>query len=91
MAEEIAVDEQRYAAEMHDQFGRVSHFNRNGALSIGCKSSIWRSVGDSDVCPDCAKNNGKRFSYAKPQAIRHPGEHQCPIGWCHCIAEPVIP
>jgi len=90
-AEEIAADELRYKKEMREKLTQLSKFNRERAQGVGCKSFVWRSAGDSDVCAECAKNNGKRFSYSKPPKIGYPGEHECRVGWCRCVSESLIP
>jgi uncharacterized protein with gpF-like domain len=89
--EEIEADQKRYAEEMRRNSIAHSEFDRNRALSIGCKSYIWRAAGDGDTCAECARNNGKRFSYRRRPKIGHPGEHACPMGWCRCYAEPNVP
>jgi hypothetical protein len=63
---------------------------RKGALRAGSKRYIWRTSGDGSVCPKCAKNEGKLFSWDEPPIGRHPGETaSCSSEWCRCYAEPI--
>ncbi|EEL9428670.1 hypothetical protein GMF88_12680 [Salmonella enterica] len=69
-----------------------ARFERIRAQRIGSKKFIWHSAGDSGCCPECAKNNGKKFLWDKPPKTGLPGEGKCcPDGKCRCWAEAVIP
>ena len=89
--EQIEADADRYKKEMREKMASISKFDRERALSVGCKSFIWRAVKDAGTCTECAANDGRRFSYEKPPKIGYPGDHDCPTGWCRCFAEPIIP
>ncbi len=89
-SEEIEADADRYKKEMREKFSYISKFDRDRALSIGCKSFIWRTAKDGSVCTECARNEGRRFSYKNPPKIGYPGDHECPMGWCRCYAEPIV-
>jgi hypothetical protein len=64
---------------------------RKGALRAGSKKYIWRTSGDGNVCPECAKNEGKLFAWDEPPIGGHPGETACCSSeWCRCFAEPIV-
>jgi len=90
--EQQAADWLKYCGEVRTQFKQSAERNRRNALLVGSKQYIWRSSGDGDVCPECAKKDGKRFSWKRPPPGGHPGETTCCSGeWCRCIAEAIIP
>jgi hypothetical protein len=62
------------------------------ASRAGVTHYRWRSCGDSDVCPQCRKNDGRRFSFSKPPGMTgHPGDGRCcDHGHCRCYAEPIV-
>lgn len=89
--------EQRAAdlAEYHRQLqakGRATfERDRSNARLAGSVKYRWRSCNDSDVCPRCAKNNGRLFSWDVEPAGGHPGcAAGCPSGSCRCYAEAVL-
>lgn len=91
-AEEIAADGERFAQRMRELGRKYFEDARGKGLFVGSKKYIWRTAGDLDVCPTCAKNAGKRFSWSSPPPNGHPGEGECSTnGYCRCYAEPVIP
>lgn len=62
------------------------------AHRAGATHYRWRTCGDSDVCEQCRKNDGRRFAFRKPpRATGHPGEGRCcGHGHCRCYAEPIV-
>ena len=65
---------------------------RIDAKNLGSKHYIWKTCGDSDVCPACSKNQGKKFLFSKAPEGGHPGAGtHCKHGHCRCYAEVVIP
>jgi hypothetical protein len=90
--EQQAADWLEYREKMRANFRLTAERVRTQAAYVGSKKYIWRSCGDGDVCPECAKNDGKRFSWSRPPPGGHPGETTCCSSeWCRCIAEPIIP
>lgn len=64
---------------------------KKNQLKIGATQYLWHSADDGDDCEQCAKNNGKIFSWRKPPATGHPGEGKCcPHGHCRCWAEAIF-
>lgn len=58
---------------------------------LGATHYIWRSAEDADTCKECAKNNGKKFSWNRPPKTGHPGEGRCcPRSLCRCYPEAII-
>jgi hypothetical protein len=90
-AEERKADWHQYCQEMQSVFRASFQRDRKNALAAGSTKYVWRSSGDEDVCPACAKKNGRRFAWNSPPVGGHPGESGCcPSGWCRCYAEAVI-
>jgi Phage Mu protein F like protein len=80
-----------YCEEMRTKFRVSAEQLRKAAVRTGSKKYIWRTSGDGEVCPECAKNEGKRFSWDAPPVGGHPGETACcSAGWCRCFAEPIV-
>lgn len=83
---------ERYRAEMRIAKAATATRDQRRAEEIGVTHYIWRSAGDERVCPTCAKNDGRRFSWSKPPASGHPGLTTCcDMGWCRCYAEAILP
>lgn len=62
------------------------------AQRIGSKEFFWRSADDGDTCPECQKNDGKKFRWDNPPKAGLPGVGNCcPDGQCRCYAEAIIP
>ncbi|HAW3194706.1 TPA: hypothetical protein JLS02_001922 [Escherichia coli] len=86
--EEIEKDNARYAEHLAENSRRYSEAERIKQSRLGIKRYIWRSCEDGDECAECAKNNGKTFSWSKPPKSGHPGEGKCcPDGRCRCYPE----
>lgn len=89
--EEQKADWDAYCKKMQAKFKAASERDRRNSLKAGAKRYVWRSCGDEDVCPTCAKRDGKKFSWSSPPSGGHPGESDsCPSGWCRCYAEPIL-
>ncbi|WP_390885775.1 phage minor head protein [Cupriavidus gilardii] len=72
----------------------IASFERDkaAATSVGSSKYVWRSCRDEDVCPICAKNDGKKFSWNKVPTHGHPGYGTCGVhGYCRCYAEAILP
>lgn len=90
--------EQEYKDDMNLYFEKLSVNGKAYAkvekikqTRAGITHYIWRSSGDGDVCSDCKKNNGKKFSWDRPPKTGHPGEGTCcPNGHCRCYPEAKI-
>ena len=79
------------ARQIREKSIAMAQLTQSRAEHIGATHYIWRTAGDSDVCPTCAKRNGKRFAWRKPPPHGHPAEcDACPQGYCRCYAEVVI-
>ena len=90
--EQREADDKEYARQLRLKFTAGFEETRRQAQSIGSKKYIWRSCGDFDVCPVCAKKDGKRFAWDITPKGGHAGcSDSCPEGWCRCYAEPVLP
>lgn len=61
------------------------------ALSVGSRSYIWRTVGDSDVRPSHREMNGKVVEWADPPELDGMVGHAGALPNCRCYAEPIIP
>lgn len=87
--EEMLADGIAYQKLMGDDFRKSAKATQIQAERVGSKKYIWRG---SDCCPNCDKQNGKTFSWARPPKTGHPGEGKlCPNGYCRCWAEVIIP
>lgn len=80
------------ARKRGEQSALSFELTKRRALRVKSPGYVWRSSGDTDVCPVCAANNGKFFKWSAPPACGHPGvHHKCPEGLCRCWAEPIVP
>ncbi|MDE2134687.1 MAG: hypothetical protein KGM97_06725 [Alphaproteobacteria bacterium] len=90
--EEILADRKRLATRLRKQGAASFRQERAQAHRVGSRLYIWRSAGDSDVCPACAASDGKRFDWNVSPPHGHPGEAECITnGYCRCYAEAVLP
>lgn len=90
--EQQAIDKEQYAARLREQFSEVAAYDRKRAVKLGCERFVWRTSKDEATCPTCRQNEGKTFSYARPPTCGFPGEvNCCDLGWCRCVAAPVLP
>ncbi len=90
--EEIKADEGRYLGEMNRMNEALFLRTRAQAMRAGSKKYIWRTCADGDVCPACARNNGKRFSWDAPPGNPFPGRGgTCSVGYCRCFPEAILP
>jgi len=86
--DEIEKDNARYAEHLAERSRRYSEVERIKQTRLGVKYYIWRTCEDGAVCSECAKNNGKTFSWAKPPKSGHPGDGKCcHHGHCRCYPE----
>lgn len=87
--EEVLADGNANQKIMGDDFRKKAKADQIRAERIGSKGYIWRG---SDCCPSCDKQDGKKFTWAKPPKTGHPGEGRlCPNGYCRCWAEVIVP
>lgn len=67
-------------------------FRRLRFREAGITRFIWRTAGDQRVCAECARLNGKTFSYSNPPIVHCKGKdvwtgENC---GCRCIEEPIL-
>lgn len=89
--EQRAADLVEYHSQLQAKGRAIFERDRASARLAGSVKYRWRACSDSDVCPRCAKNNGRLFSWDTEPAGGHPGcSTDCPGGSCRCYAEPVL-
>lgn len=91
--EEIKVERAQRKIWLGEQSRKHGAEDREKQLSLGITHYTWQSSGDERTCVECAKNDGKRFSWDKPPKTGHPGEGLCCApeeGHCRCVALPYI-
>ena len=90
-AEQMKAARARQAISLHKRFKASFLEDRANARKAGSKFYIWRTERDGDVCPVCAANEGRRYSWGAKMPHGHPGEAACEgNGYCRCYAEVVL-
>lgn len=88
--EEIEAERDRIKVRIGEKFRARSVSEKERQTNLGITHYIWSSCGDSSTCDECAKNNGKKFSWNNPPKTGHPGEGLCcpkdEVGYCRCAA-----
>jgi hypothetical protein len=91
-SEQIEADSQQWLRDIRERGRQAFERDKQSALRAGSKFYLWRTSNDGDVCPACAKNNGKRFRWDKAAPHLHPGHSEtCKEGYCRCYAEALLP
>lgn len=89
---QIQEDSLRWIRETREHCRQSFDRDKQHAIHIGSKYYLWRTSKDGDVCPACAKNNGKRFRWDQAPPHLHPGHSEvCKEGYCRCYAQAVLP
>jgi len=76
-------DEGRYLASALDYAREVLEIKNDARPT---SHYIWRTVGDGNVRPSHAANDGQIFAWDNPPPTGHPGEDY----GCRCVAEPYM-
>lgn len=86
--EEVIADRMAYEKLLGIKFRKNAKAEQIKAMRVGSKYYIWHG---SDCCPECDKQDGKKFKWSSPPKTGHPGEGKlCPNGYCRCWAESQI-
>jgi len=84
--EEIKLDNVKFSEKLAERSKAYSRVEKIKQTRMGVKRYTWLTCSDEKTCPECAKNNGKTFSWDNPPPTGHPGEGKsCPNGHCRCI------